>query len=297
MVNSEAECEGYNGVIQAGTCESTTQEEQDQGVYGRCNGSLDPIGSCCGSDLGGSQYSAAPGAVAPGGQASFILSIRNDGNAPTWFSVSFPESPWLGDPVMEASKGFAPGSEPFDAPPALSTSCIPPGGEVTITYSATLSEDAPAGESVTSTVFLADMLRRELYVFIVECVPPVTGEGLACIEMIGHACDGADSDLCEEGTYACESGSLVCSDTTGDNVEVCNGVDDDCDGQIDEGNPGGGVPCDGPDSDECEEGMTACVSGSLECTDTTGDTVEDCANGADDDCDGLVDGHDPDCGG
>lgn len=168
MVNSEAECAGYNGVIQPGTCEATSQEDQDQGVYGRCNGSLDPFGSCCGSDLGGSQYIAAPGAVAPGGMGSFILSIRNDGNAPTWFSVSFPESPWLGDPVTESSTGFAPESEPFDAPPALSTGCIQPGGEITITYIARVSEDASAEEPVASTIFLEDTLRRELYVFIAE---------------------------------------------------------------------------------------------------------------------------------
>lgn len=168
MVNSEVECAAYNGVIQPGTCEAASQEDQDQGVYGRCNGSLDPIGLCCDSDLGSSQYSAAPGAVAPGGQASFILSITNDGNAPTWFAVSFLGSPWLGDPVTESSTGFAPGSEPFDAPPALSTGCIRPGGQVTITYSATVRDDAPTGEPVVSTILLEDMLQRELYVFIAE---------------------------------------------------------------------------------------------------------------------------------
>ena len=50
----------------------------------------------------------------------------------------------------------------------------------------------------------------------------------------GAACDGADADLCNEGTYSCSSGAQACSDTSGDTVEVCNGADDDCDGEIDE---------------------------------------------------------------
>jgi len=51
----------------------------------------------------------------------------------------------------------------------------------------------------------------------------------------GSSCDGADTDDCLEGTYSCTVGAQVCSDSTGDNVESCNGVDDDCDGFIDEG--------------------------------------------------------------
>lgn len=51
----------------------------------------------------------------------------------------------------------------------------------------------------------------------------------------GTLCDGPDSDACNEGTLSCSSGSLVCSDNTGGNVEVCNGLDDDCDGETDEG--------------------------------------------------------------
>lgn len=52
--------------------------------------------------------------------------------------------------------------------------------------------------------------------------------------LLGAACDGADSDLCDEGTFGCIVGSLVCSDNTDDTVETCNGVDDDCDGSVDE---------------------------------------------------------------
>ena len=49
------------------------------------------------------------------------------------------------------------------------------------------------------------------------------------------ACDGPDSDLCLEGVNSCAGGSLVCSDATGSTTELCNGIDDDCDGIVDDG--------------------------------------------------------------
>jgi hypothetical protein len=50
----------------------------------------------------------------------------------------------------------------------------------------------------------------------------------------GEACDGDDSDLCREGRFACTGGRESCGDATGDSVETCNEVDDDCDGSTDE---------------------------------------------------------------
>jgi len=51
----------------------------------------------------------------------------------------------------------------------------------------------------------------------------------------GVTCDGADGDACLEGTRTCSGGGFVCSDNTGTNGEVCNGLDDDCDGIADDG--------------------------------------------------------------
>jgi hypothetical protein len=53
----------------------------------------------------------------------------------------------------------------------------------------------------------------------------------------GTPCDGPDSDWCANGTWTCDPGGYVtwCVNETVVNVaEVCNGVDDDCDGQTDE---------------------------------------------------------------
>jgi len=109
-------------------------------------------------------------------------------------------------------------------------------------------------------------------------------------QTLDESCDGPDSDLCEEGTISCTAGSLGCSDATGNNLEVCDNSDNDCN----VGTPDGadetwfGNLCDGPDSDLCEEGTFQCSGGSQQCSDSTGDDVEIC-NGFDDDCDGSTD--------
>jgi hypothetical protein len=84
---------------------------------------------------------------------------------------------------------------------------------------------------------------------------------------VEEACDGPDSDECPEGQNVCnQAGDGVdCDDDTGDTVEVCNNLDDDCDGPTDEDfdlqndpdtcggcliqctNPNGEVDCQGGD--------------------------------------------------
>ena len=107
---------------------------------------------------------------------------------------------------------------------------------------------------------------------------------------MGLQCDGPDSDLCNEGTNSCSGGLIVCSDTTLDTLDICDGLDNDCDPASTDGSedPSLGAACDGPDLDLCLEGVFSCSGGSLVCSDNTGDNFEAC-NGVDDDCDGSVD--------
>jgi len=74
-------------------------------------------------------------------------------------------------------------------------------------------------------------------------------------------------------------------------AEICNGVDDDCDGLVDEGFAVG-TACDGADADACMEGTLQCDG---TCSDVTGDSVEICNGGVDDDCNGMTDCGDPAC--
>ncbi|MEZ4458942.1 MAG: MopE-related protein [bacterium] len=107
---------------------------------------------------------------------------------------------------------------------------------------------------------------------------------------IGQACNGPDTDLCNEGVRVCLGGALSCNDTTGNAIELCDGIDNDCDPATADGSaePTLGAACDGTDLDVCLEGTITCSTGALACSDTTSSTVEAC-NGLDDDCDGTID--------
>jgi hypothetical protein len=87
------------------------------------------------------------------------------------------------------------------------------------------------------------------------CSNPAKPDGSACSD--GNACTAGDT--CVAGT--CTSGAVP--------PEVCNGLDDDCDTQIDEGNPGGGVACSTGQPGVCAAGLTQCSSGSIVCVGTT----------------------------
>ena len=95
-----------------------------------------------------------------------------------------------------------------------------------------------------------------------------------------------------------------------DAVESCNGIDDDCDGSVDEGEPEDGAVWfadadrDGygdPDTTvrACQrpEGWTGDDSDCDDALETVHPAAPETCNGIDDDCDGLLDADDPDAAG
>jgi hypothetical protein len=101
----------------------------------------------------------------------------------------------------------------------------------------------------------------------------------------GQPC-GSSVGVCTPGVYVCTNGGLVCQGGTGPTMEVCDGLDNDCNGIIDDNVPGEGEACGGMAS--CQNGLTKCISGSIQCVGGQTSGTEVC-NGVDDDCDGNID--------
>jgi hypothetical protein len=129
-----------------------------------------------------------------------------------------------------------------------------------------------------------------------------------------EVCDGKDNDCdgtpdenlrktCGKSKGACETGTRSCSggewqSCTGGrraSKERCNGRDDDCDGEVDEGLAWIGGDCDTGQSGVCSKGKLVCNSGRRECRQTKSSSSEVC-DGKDNDCDGAIDNLTRPCG-
>jgi len=71
-------------------------------------------------------------------------------------------------------------------------------------------------------------------------------------------------------------------------AELCNGIDDDCDGQIDEEHPNDGADCLTGFPGQCAAGTVFCIDGALACVPNAPVQPEIC-DGIDNDCNGIID--------
>jgi hypothetical protein len=112
----------------------------------------------------------------------------------------------------------------------------------------------------------------------------------------GVTCGTGSQGVCADGASVCQAGQFLCNAPL-PSAETCDSLDNDCDGQTDEGNPQGGGSCATGNPGVCAVGSYVCTSGALVCNAVQPGQRAEVCDGADNDCDGQTDESFPGQGG
>jgi Putative metal-binding motif len=107
----------------------------------------------------------------------------------------------------------------------------------------------------------------------------------------GQTCNTGLLGVCVAGTTACSNGSIACNQNVQSSAEACDGLDNDCNGEVDNGL--GQTMCG---VGACMRTVDNCLNGAAQTCIEGMPTAEVCSDGLDNDCDGTTDAADSDCG-
>ena len=150
------------------------------------------------------------------------------------------------------------------------------GGETHYTnasYDTNCTSCSPPGHWITALMYASTKTPNAYYICFEDGPTSATGwnndgdfnddvyfvTGISC-EGGGVPCDTGKQGLCAAGLTQCTATGTTCQEINPPESETCNGVDDNCDGQVDEGNP-----C--PEEYVCDKGtcVKSCSGGEFPC--------------------------------
>ena len=188
--------------------------------------------------------------------------------------------------------------------------CPPTGTEIQAKYAILdiCNDDLiPCDRSTNSLCPPAEILEESACTHVFDCPPGINEDFTVYYDCEVNGITGQQEVQCDKGRL--RYGECI---TCVAEEEICDNVDNDCDGQIDEGQKNacgecGQIPtdvCDGLDNDcdgqvdeqlvrecttQCESGLEVCGPGGNWAGCTARRPVEEGCDGEDNDCDGLVD--------
>jgi len=105
----------------------------------------------------------------------------------------------------------------------------------------------------------------------------------------GAPCQTGELGVCGRGHEVCRDGEIFCAGDQQAGPELCDGLDNDCDGFVDNGAVGDGVVCATGLPGICARGTAICIDGNEPSCNPDNTAAEEICDGLDNDCDGRID--------